>query len=717
MNTAPAACDLSLARLRLRDDLGCTLQSSGGKPYYLVEDPLSGRFFRFGLPEWAWASQLDGRRTVRDMLLDEGPDESAGGLSRRDKQDLCRWLVQMQLAVVAGSTGSVAPGVGVARRPGAAGWLNLFFIRIPLFNPDRLLTRCLPWMAWSLGPVAFVGWLTVCLLAGVTLWLQADRFTAKVPMILAADNWLYLLLAWLLLKVVHEFYHGLVCKKYGGYVPRCGLLLILFSPVAFVDVTSSWRFRSKWQRIYTAAAGMYVELFIASMAALIWARTESGLVSQLCHNLVTMASVSTLLFNGNFLMRFDGYYILSDLLGFQNLYGAGQQYLHYFRRRHLFGVAAEPPALSNGRLRFVRVYAWATLLWRLLFYAGMLIVSASMFQGAGIALAVIAGLCWFLLPAWRFLRYLCVGLPREQPNRWRFAAITSGCGLIIGCVLALPWPGGVTAWGVVDFEPLSVLRVSSPGFVRQVHVRAGERVEPGQLLATIENPQIALDLAQLDLAIEQSQVRARVLHRDRDLAEYQAELKHRVGLQQQRDELVQRVDGLMILATTSGRVIGRNVDVLQGQYLPMGATLMSVGDERHKQIQLSLAQKDVDFFLQQLDCQPHVRVKGQPRPIRNACLSRVNPRASHVLPHAALASSNGGPLSVRVADASTGTWELSEPRFLATISLSEADASQLRAGELARVRIGAAGDSMGTRLLACARRWMHHKLRARGLDD
>ncbi len=545
-------------------------------------------------------------------------------------------------------------------------------------------------MAWSLTPVAFAVWLVLCLWAAFTVWSQWDRFTASVPRILAADNWLLLLLAWILLKAVHEFYHGLVCKKYGGYVPRCGLVLILFSPVAFVDVTSSWRFRSKWQRIFTAAAGMYVELFLASLAALTWAWMESGLGSQFCHNLVTMASVSTLLFNGNFLMRFDGYYVVSDLLGFQNLYGAGQQYLHYFRRRYLLGLAADPPSGSARKLVLIRVYAWATLVWRCLFYVGMLVVAASMFHGAGIVLAAIAGLSWFLLPAWRFVRYLCVGLPREQPRRGRFAAVVGGGSLLLFCVLLLPWPGGVVAWGVVDYAPLSVLRVRSPGFVRQIHVHAGQAVQPGQLLATVENPQTVLELRQLDLAIEQSQIRARVMNRDGDLAQYQVELRHRASLEKQREELNQRVQDLSIRATAAGRVIGRGLETLQGQYLPLGAAVMSVGDEGHKQIQVSVAQADFDFFLQQLGCWPHVRIKGRSRSLDTAQLSKINPRASLGLPHAALATPNGGPLTVRQSLGSTAsdTWELAEPRFLATITLPECEAQQLRAGELARVRLG-----------------------------
>ncbi len=626
----------------------------------------------------------------------------------------------MDLAVDVPGPGAASVQRGPTANLRAKGWLNPLFLRIPLLNPDRLLTRCLPWFRWTLTPAAFGGWLVICLLAWGGVWLHHDRFAASVPTILAANNWLFLLLAWVLLKTVHEFYHGLVCKKYGGYVPRCGLVLILFSPVAFVDVTSSWRFRSKWHRIYTAAAGMYVELFVASLAAIVWMWTEVGWLNQFCHNLVAMAGVSTLLFNGNFLMRFDGYYILSDLFGYQNLYGTGQKYLRYFWRRYVMGVSADALVETGRKLQFVRVYAWAALAWRLLFYVGVLLIAAAMFHGAGIVLAVFAGVCWFLLPGWRFVIYLIRGRTQEQPNRVRFALICLGVSLGGVSVLALPWPGGITAWGIVDYEPLSVHRVVCPGFLREVHVREGEFVEQGTALATMENPQITLDLKQLELAIEQSRIRARMLHRDGNLVQYQVEGKHRKSLEQQRDELLRRAEGLTITASAAGHVMGQDLAMMEGQYLTIGSIVMSVGDERRKQVRLSVAQQDVDFFLRQVGSQPNVRIKGHARSVCDARLTRVNPRAVRQLPDAALAVPNGGPLPVQAAagdPALVDGWQLTEPRFLALVHLPEHEASRLRAGELARVRLRGTAPSIAVRFLDWVQNWMHYKLQSRGLGS
>lgn len=166
----------------------------------------------------------------------------------------------------------------------------------------------------------------MCLAAVWQLISSWSSFTKELQTVVAPHNWPSLMIAWILLKVLHESAHGLVCKKYGGVVSETGIMFLWGMPVPYVDVTSSWAFRSKRQRIYTALAGMYVELFVAALAALFWSHTGPGWIHYWCVHLVVIAGISSLLFNGNPLMRFDGYYVLMDLLEIPNLYGFGQQF-------------------------------------------------------------------------------------------------------------------------------------------------------------------------------------------------------------------------------------------------------------------------------------------------------------------------------------------------------------------------------------------------------
>ncbi len=706
------AQDPTLIRVRLRADVRCALQESQGKPYYQLEDPLNSRFYRLGIREWKLARQLDGERILRDILASMKDSEDA--LSTKEAVMLIRWLTQVQLATIEGDTSHpIFEAAAKAKRAGQV--VNPLFLRVPLFNPDALLTRALPWLVWTLTPGAFVAWCVFCLFALSRVLMHWDRFASSFSNILAPNNWLFLFLAWVLLKVVHEFYHGLICKKYGGAVPRCGLVFIMFSPIAFVDVTSSWRFRSKWPRIYTAAGGMYVEFFVASVAALIWVETDRPVIAQLCQNIIIMASVSAVLFNANFLMRFDGYYILTDLIEIQNLYTTGQQFIRSLSRRYLLGLPVTKPLGDTKRDWLIRIYAFASLAWRWIFYLGIILAAAVMFRGAGIVLAVLAVVLWLCIPAIKFIKFLCYGNDKEQPDRRRFFIITGTTTLVVLVILQLPWPGGVSAVGVVDFEPLAIHRVDSPGFVKAIHVRSGERVKPGQLLATLQNPETMLELAEIELSIEESRVRSRILHRDDDVVNYQVETKKRESLARQREELAQKVENLTIYASTEGRVIGRDLDTLVGQYLSTGTTVMAIGDEHKKHVELSVAQKDVDFFLRQLHTSPTVRIRGRSGVIREASLDRVNPRATRTLSHPALAAPNGGPLAVRAQDSKEGEdksskYELVEPRFLASVNLPDAYELGLRAGQLAKARVRAAGESIGSHLLGTIRRWMNKKL-------
>jgi putative peptide zinc metalloprotease protein len=739
VNSTATAAQLLQIRLRLRPELRCRLQTLGRESYYQIEDPLTRRFYRLGRREWELARRMNGQSTLGEILEQlqrlatrDVADRSEGGLGSdeavpitgpaavlfpADAVKLARWLVQSQLATVSGRL--THPMLIRSPRPRATpAWLNPAFMRVPLFNPDALLTRMLPWLSWTLRPEAVVVWCAVMLAALYQVGTRWSRFTAPIATILAPGNWFYLLLAWIALKAVHELYHGLVCKRYGGQVPVCGIALILFSPVAFVDVTSTWRFRAKWHRVYTAAGGMYAELFVAAILTLVWARTDSAWMSQICHNVILMASVSTMLFNGNFLMRFDGYYIFSDLLNLQNLYGRGQQYVRGLARRHLLGLRSESHLAGGIKGTVVKIYGVASLVWRLVFYVGIVLTAATMFRGAGIIISLLIGTLWIVMPTAKFVVYVANYRGAEQPNRRRFAIICSS-GLVAAALLCcLPWPGGVVTTGVVDYEPIASIRTETPGFVQTLHVNSGQSVQPGTPLASITNPETETELSGVEFSARQAEIRARMLQDEDDVSGYQVEKKHLESLTEQQRELAQKVAALQLSAPMHGRVIGRDLHRLQGQYVAAGTEILAIGDDAQKSILVAVPQKDIDFFLKQLGTRPRVRVAGRGRLTGAAVLVKVDPRASQQLPHPALAAANGGPLPVTVgsdesAAAEVPSARLVEPHFRATIALSAEQACELRAGELARVRLTSRGESVGGHLWSVVDAWIRYKLKPR----
>jgi putative peptide zinc metalloprotease protein len=460
---------------------------------------------------------------------------------------------------------------------------------------------------------------------------------------------------------------------------------------------------------------MYAEFFVAALAALVWCQLENGWLRQACHSLITMASVTTLLFNGNFLMRFDGYYILSDLLEIQNLYASGRQCVLNRIRNFFWGTDGKVPEHEGWRRYVVHAYGWASLFWRILFAVGILLVAARMFRGLGLILALVTGFTWFAVPWSRTIWGLFNRPRQERPNWGRFLAVTCSLTAVMTIIAFLPWPGGVRAPAVVDYAPLHVVRVAVPGFVEQVCVTAGQSVAPGDVLVVLRDPSILQRLQDLELEIAQSEVRSRILHREDRMSDYLVEKRNRQALTERLAQLQEEVAQLTIRATCHGQVLGRDLPSLVGQYVEMGKELMTVGDERHKHIEASVAQQDVDIFRDSLETENLFYLKGSGRVQRGLTLVRVNPRASTVTRHPALLATSGGPLAVSwraaQADSSAGptTSELTEPRFTAVFQLPEERAASLRAGQLAWVKLAKHQRSIGRQIMTFVGHWIDRK--------
>jgi len=359
-------------------------------------------------------------------------------------------------------------------------------------------------------------------------------FLAASRDVFTPTNWIWLAADWLFLKVLHELARGTVCKKYGSHVRESGILFIVLAPLAYVDVTSSWQFRSRWQRIYTAAAGMHIELLIASIATLVWKPTIDTSLNHVCVNLVLMSGVTTLLFNANPLMKFDGCYILSDLTDIPNLSVRGQQYLRALARRLFLGTPQQRLLWTRGRAAIIRIYAILAFLWRIIVTVSLTVAASLLFHGAGIVLAGLAIVIWLGVLTFQFLKYMVVGRPGDQPNRVRFI-LTIGVltAVMMGVLTLLAWPGALQSPAIVAYSNDFSVRAATPGFIRDILVESGNRVDANQPLVIIDNPKISSELADLKLAIEQATIQCRILKQNQKLAAYQAEVELRVSLEHQ----------------------------------------------------------------------------------------------------------------------------------------------------------------------------------------
>lgn len=707
-------------KVKLRDDLIISPRISGDTSYYVVEDPLRGKFYRLGVPEYTFVSLLDGKMTIAEALGQAAVKLGRLALAEQESLALCRWLLDCQLAQTDESVeaSNVYESAEKISERSLLGYLNPLMIKLPLMNPDRTLTTMLPWTGWILSWPFFIVWLATCLYGIYLAAADWSHIASSTRVILDQDNWLRLMVAWVLLKILHEFAHGLACKKFGGTVPSAGITVIFFAPLAYVNVTSSWRFRSKWHRSLTAIAGMYVELFAAAIAVFVWTNTSPGVAHQLAFNVAMMAGVNTLIFNGNPLVRFDGYFIVSDLLEIPNLYSYSQQSLMELVEK--FFAGHEPPAspFPPHKVLALRIYAIAAVVWKIVFFLGMALALVGMLSQLGVLLATLLLSLGLVLPAIKLVVRLFSDRAAHAVNKRRLLITAASCAaLSVAAILLLIRPSTVQSPAVIEYSPLTIIRATAPGFVREIRVRSGDLVEAGQVIAVLENRELAAELADLELALQQSLLKGRMYRKDEQLAKCEVEQGNRIAIEKRLKELRERIANLTVRTPVGGRVCGDDVQSLTGRYLPLGGEIAAIGGEKTKELLIAVEQDDVDMFLACIGQMIGVRTRPGNREALQARLTKVDPSGSMELPHPAMAAPVGGPLAVKTKPASEHDsdkkkkgFELLNPVFLAKAELPPEESQRVHAGQLAFISFRSPTDTVAGRLVKSVQRWMQRKM-------
>ena len=711
--------ELSRTRLRLRDDLVFTPQRFNGEPCYVIESQAREKFFRIGVPEYTFISLLDGSISVAEATSLTARELEAEAFSEAEATQICRWLIDSGLAINVDAALQSEMKRRRATKPEHATLqkLNPFWMKLPLFNPDNLLRKANKHIGWTHSRVAFVIWCVVAAYGASAVFGDWERFIASSGQLFSVSNWFWLGLAWILLKAVHEFSHGLACRRYGGEVRETGLIFILFAPMAYVDLTSSWRFTSRWMRIHTALAGMYFELFIAAAAAILWSRTTSVELSYHFVNLMVLASVTTLMFNANPLMRFDGYYALADLLDLPHLYTDGQQYVQRLGRRLFFGRSLPHNMPGGWRGVFIRLYGIAAFIWKFVVCFGMLIGAATIFHGAGLALAAIGLVLWVALPTIKLGNTIATEFRRDSSRIGRFTAAIGTVAVAASFTFfVLPWPGGRSAPAIVEYLPLTVIRAETPGFVERIHVRDGQPVRENDILLTLRNDEVRNEYDDLLISIEQARTQHQIHKQDNELGKAQIESQKVRSLQRQLAEKTVEYEALTIRAPRNGNVVARDLALLVDAWLEKGEEVLVIGDDSCKEVQAAIAQHDIDSFRARRKEPIVVHVIGESR--IEGTLTRLTPRAGIEPPHDALCSSNGGPLAVKQTESDEDgqpAFELVDPHFTAYVRLPAEAAEAIPTGRKALVTLKGDDRNFGTGLIEVATRWANDTAQTIGL--
>ena len=470
------AAGLREVHVGLRDDLEVSRHVFRGVVSYVVRDPMTFQSHRLAVGDYAVLGAIRADRPLSATFADL---VRRGTLNADAEERFYQFVVLLHrlgfLRLPIADDKAIYRRYLLRRQSEARQRLSsVLFLRIPLWNPNDFLDRTVHLARFLFSRTFFAAWLV---LVAAAVFIGASRWEAlRQPLdgVLVAQNLPLLWLTLVGLKVCHEFGHAYACKHYGGHVPEMGAYFILFTPCAYVDATACWGFTRKRERLIVCLGGMYVESILASIAVFVWALTEPSVVHSIAYNVIFLASVVTVLFNVNPLMRYDGYYILSDLTEIPNLRSRANEHIVAVGKRLLLGLG-QPVAPDTRRVRAIlSTYGIASFLYRLTLLVSIAAVLAAKVFLLGIVFAAVYLGTFVLGSLRRLMRYLWHA---EETGPVRVRAVAVGVLLLVlipALLVLVPLPSSVRAAGVVAAEYEVVLRARTPGFLRSVFAVRGD---------------------------------------------------------------------------------------------------------------------------------------------------------------------------------------------------------------------------------------------------
>ncbi|MFK7959450.1 MAG: hypothetical protein AB8G96_02915 [Phycisphaerales bacterium] len=507
---APAselAARLGGIQVGVREDLTVVRHVFRGEVAYVITDPVTFRSHRLGADEYRAFTAVRTGLTLSEIHR----ELIAGDVAPADDPDtFYRFILTLHASGFLSLPISDPDGLHERfQRRRAAGRRSLLaaplYLKIPLVQPDAMLRRTLPLVGWLFSRPFVVFWALLLATSLVMLALRFDEAVTSAAGLFRIDSILATWFVLIGLKVVHEFGHAWACRRFGGVVPEMGVVMILMTPCAYVDASASWGFEDARRRMIVNLGGMYFESFIAIPAFLAWGLLEPGSVRDLMMLIAITASVTTIGFNINPLMRFDGYFVLSDLIGVPNLQGRATGEITGLARQFLLGLPHDPaPVRDRAALVAFGIASTAYKISLLIAISTLLAVRF----GAGGLLAAGAYLAFSLVGrAIRLARWL-LGSPETQPVRRRAIGLaTLVFGAIPAAVCMIPVSLPVTVEGVVDARYRDVVHARQSGTLASIEGAPMHAVAGGDILVVLDNPDLEPAITVAARQVEAAEVR------------------------------------------------------------------------------------------------------------------------------------------------------------------------------------------------------------------
>jgi len=665
-------------RPRLRSTVQISRQHFRGQGWHVVQDHTNNAFFRLSDPAYTFLGMLDGNRTIgqawntcMETLGDDAPTQ--GEVIQLLGQLYTSNLLQGEVA--ADTTGLFNRFKKRRNREIQNYLMNLMFIRLPLLDPDRFLNKWLPLLGWIFSWVGLAVW---AVLIGIGLYFISGvpDWTTKIASggkdLLNPDNLVLLYVAFAGIKACHEFGHAISCKKFGrqqgsgGEVHVMGIMFLIFSPVPYVDASSSWALTSKWKRAIVGAAGMWVELAIASIAAVVWAQTDpNSAMHQFAYNIMFVAGFSTIVFNANPLLRYDGYYILSDLIEIPNLAQRSKELVYFLVKRYIWGVKqARNPSHTTGEAWWLFVYSIAAFIMRVVVTVGIMLYLTNVLEGPMVVLAAAMGVAslvtWIAVPIGKFVHYLATSpeLFRVRPRA--IATSFLGVAAIVFGVGILKIPHHARADGVVKSAAMDDVYIGADGFVTGVQAESGPLdpvygvpvVKKDGTLVTAANKQLNFQLAEQQAKLAGLEQHYWMALADKDQSAAQAYKAQEEDPQSQIKRLEKQLADLTLTSPRSGLLVSPKLERATGQYLKQATDIGFVADMdlSNMTIRAAVPQEISAPLAAEGKHRVEIRIVGRPEALLAGDFQVLPPSGDNQLADPQLGIAGGGQLAVSPDD-------------------------------------------------------------------
>ena len=648
-------------RPQLRQNVEVLPRILRGKSWFLLFEPMSQRFVRVNPETWYVITLLNGQLNV-EQIWDKAAEhieqqnvqfnQQHRAISQNELVQLLSQLYNNDLLQTEVSFDAEEMSKRYKKHKFnklKQSFLNPISLKVPLIYPDVFFSQCKKLSQAIFNVWGVMLWLLIVIPALLLLAENWQSLSSNLSdRVLSTSNLFILWLTYPIVKIIHEFAHGLAIKAWNGNVREMGLMFILFIPIPYVDASSSYHFVSKWQRIVVSVAGIMTELLLGALTIYLWVSTETGLIHAFAYNVIFIAAVSTVLVNGNPLMRYDGYYILSDLLEIPNLAGRATKYWVYLSDKYLFGAnTAQPPFASEKERFWLIVYGLFSPLYRISIMLGLIWFVAQKYFMFGVLLAIISAFMTIVMPIYKGIKHIYQG---ASLSKYRDQAIQRFHWIMLALIFILcilPFPYYTTQQAVVWLPEESMIRAMESGSLKTIHLK-NNQIEKNQILFTLENAELTEKYHLQKLQVEEADYKIRQASLDDIELREKLELqKH--GLDQQLLQYKLKVNQLDIHSPIAGQWFAKDHIELDHRFYKRGDIIGYVIDQPAQLIRSAVIQQDYELIQNRLKG-IEIRFKNHFDTIYTGQIVRSTPQTQKKLFSSALGSQAGGSITVDPTD-------------------------------------------------------------------